>query len=180
MRLSLSSWRSSALIRARGPPARLSTKTDRPLLPLAHRGQDRHRRCPRSLHSYLLVPGAPSSVVIGPPHRPTRPNAGLPFSDLPPFLHGRQVPGYISNYDAFAAKGVKEIFVVAVNDTFVMQAWAKKLAGQSGSPPRRPCLTLTAEHLSTAEGTKVRFIADDTGAFTTCTSCERPSLTRSS
>lgn len=32
-----------------------------------------------------------------------------------------QVPGYIKSYDQFKAKGVNEIFVVAINDVFVMK-----------------------------------------------------------
>ena len=33
------------------------------------------------------------------------------------FVISPQVPAYIASYDEFAAKGVKEIFVIAVNDT---------------------------------------------------------------
>jgi len=33
----------------------------------------------------------------------------------------RQVPGYITSYDAFKAKGVNGIYIVAVNDAFVTQ-----------------------------------------------------------
>ncbi|TCD71110.1 hypothetical protein EIP91_000204 [Steccherinum ochraceum] len=54
------------------------------------------------------------------------------------------VPGYIQAYDKFKAKGVKDVYVVAVNDVFVMQAWKDHLA---------------------SSGTPVRFIADDTGSF---------------
>ncbi|KAF8493589.1 Redoxin-domain-containing protein [Gautieria morchelliformis] len=56
-----------------------------------------------------------------------------------------QVPGYISNYEKFTAKGVQGISVVAVNDVFVTKAWKEKLA---------------------SNGTPVHFIADDKGAFT--------------
>ncbi|KIO03170.1 hypothetical protein M404DRAFT_146468 [Pisolithus tinctorius Marx 270] len=56
-----------------------------------------------------------------------------------------QVPSYVSDYDKFKAKGVKDIFVVAINDVFVMKAWKEKLAPQ---------------------GTGIRFIADDRGEFT--------------
>ncbi|OSX62865.1 hypothetical protein POSPLADRAFT_1056229 [Postia placenta MAD-698-R-SB12] len=56
----------------------------------------------------------------------------------------RQIPGYIERYDQFKAKGVNDIYVVAVNDVFVMKAWKENLA--SG-------------------GTPVRFIADDRGSF---------------
>ncbi|RXW22298.1 hypothetical protein EST38_g3547 [Candolleomyces aberdarensis] len=38
------------------------------------------------------------------------------------------IPGYIDSYEQFKAKGVSEIFVVAVNDTFVTKAWKEKLA----------------------------------------------------
>ncbi|THH16041.1 hypothetical protein EW146_g4531 [Bondarzewia mesenterica] len=55
-----------------------------------------------------------------------------------------QVPGYIEKYDAIKAKGVNDIYVVAVNDTFVMKAWKEKLA---------------------PNGTGVRFISDDQGKF---------------
>lgn len=32
-----------------------------------------------------------------------------------------QIPGYIKNYENFKAKGVKDIYVVAVNDVFTMK-----------------------------------------------------------
>ncbi|ODN77221.1 hypothetical protein L202_05739 [Cryptococcus amylolentus CBS 6039] len=38
-----------------------------------------------------------------------------------------QIPSYIAQYDAFRAKGVKDIYVVAVNDIFVVNAWKDKL-----------------------------------------------------
>ncbi|KAG8908114.1 negative regulator of the PHO system [Tulasnella sp. 403] len=53
-----------------------------------------------------------------------------------------QVPGYIEQYDKFKAKGVNDIYVVAVNDAFVMNAWKEKLGGE-----------------------KVKFLADDKGDF---------------
>ncbi|KAJ3577009.1 hypothetical protein NP233_g19 [Leucocoprinus birnbaumii] len=56
-----------------------------------------------------------------------------------------QIPGYIKLYDDFKTKGVKNIYVVSVNDVFVMKAWKDNMA---------------------PSGTDVRFIADDKGAFT--------------
>ncbi|KAF9242806.1 Redoxin-domain-containing protein [Melanogaster broomeanus] len=56
-----------------------------------------------------------------------------------------QVPQYIADYDEYKAKGIENIYVVAVNDVFVTKAWKEKLAPQ---------------------GTGVRFIADDKGEFT--------------
>ncbi|PCH34733.1 Redoxin [Wolfiporia cocos MD-104 SS10] len=56
----------------------------------------------------------------------------------------RQIPGYIDAYEQFRERGVSNIYVVGVNDVFVMKAWKEKLA---------------------PNGTPVRFIADDGGAF---------------
>ncbi|KAI0739506.1 Redoxin [Daedaleopsis nitida] len=56
-----------------------------------------------------------------------------------------QVPGYIKAYEEFKAKGVDNIYIVAVNDAFVTKAWKEQLA---------------------PEGTPIHFIADDQGAFT--------------
>jgi len=56
-----------------------------------------------------------------------------------------QVPEYIKNYDEFKARGVEGIYVVSVNDIYVVKAWKESLA--SG-------------------GTPVHFLADDTAAFT--------------
>jgi len=53
-------------------------------------------------------------------------------------------PGYIEKYDEFKARGVNDIFIVAVNDAFVTSAWKQKLA---------------------PNGTRVRFIADDQGSL---------------
>ncbi|EAU81656.1 hypothetical protein CC1G_02672 [Coprinopsis cinerea okayama7 len=52
------------------------------------------------------------------------------------------VPAYISNYDKFKAKGVENIYVIAVNDAYVTKAWKEALA---------------------PNGTDIHFIADDTG-----------------
>ncbi|KAG1750636.1 Redoxin-domain-containing protein [Suillus paluster] len=68
---------------------------------------------------------------------------GVPGAFTPPC--SSQVPQYIADYDKFKAKGVNNIYVVAVNDAFVVKAWKEKLAPQ---------------------GTGVRFIADDKGEFT--------------
>jgi len=55
-----------------------------------------------------------------------------------------QVPGYIGMYEKFKERGVNNIYVVGVNDVFVMKAWKEKLA---------------------PDGTPIHFIADDKGAF---------------
>lgn len=53
------------------------------------------------------------------------------------------LPGFLENRDAFYAKGVDEIAVVAVNDHHVMNAWAKSSGGEG----------------------KIRFLADGNAAF---------------
>ena len=54
------------------------------------------------------------------------------------------LPGYVTDYDKFTAKGVEVIACVAVNDAFVMAAWGEN-QGASG---------------------KIRMLADTTGEFT--------------
>lgn len=42
-----------------------------------------------------------------------------------PTCSGKHVPGYLAQHDALLAKGVDEIWCVAVNDGFVMAAWGR-------------------------------------------------------
>lgn len=60
-----------------------------------------------------------------------------------PTCNNNHLPGYLENYDALLARGVDTIAVVAVNDAFVMQAWAR---------------------FTGAEG-KLTFLADGSGHF---------------
>ncbi|RPB16453.1 Redoxin [Morchella conica CCBAS932] len=66
---------------------------------------------------------------------------GVPGAFTPPC--SSQIPGYLSNYNRFVAKGVSDIYVVAVNDIFVVNAWKEKLGKDSN----------------------VHFVADCTGEF---------------
>jgi hypothetical protein len=43
-----------------------------------------------------------------------------------------QVPSYISDLDSFKAKGVSDVYVVTVNDMFVVNAWKKQLLKDAG------------------------------------------------
>ncbi|MGH1352261.1 MAG: peroxiredoxin [Methyloligellaceae bacterium] len=43
-----------------------------------------------------------------------------------PSCHNQHLPGFISNVDAIKAKGVDTVACVAVNDMFVMGAWAQE------------------------------------------------------
>src|SRR5215467_3729168 len=48
-----------------------------------------------------------------------------------PTCHLKHLPGFIDNADAFKKKGVHTVACVAVNDPFVLDAWAKA-AGSKG------------------------------------------------
>lgn len=47
-----------------------------------------------------------------------------------PTCHRNHLPGFLTNFDAIMAKGVDTIACVAVNDPFVMGAWAKDTGGE--------------------------------------------------
>lgn len=68
---------------------------------------------------------------------------GMPGA-FTPTCSNAHLPGYVENADAFKARGVDEIAVLAVNDHHVMSAWAE----QSGARGR------------------VTFLADGNGEFT--------------
>jgi peroxiredoxin (alkyl hydroperoxide reductase subunit C) len=44
-----------------------------------------------------------------------------------PTCSAQHVPGYVAQFDAIKAKGVDEIWCIAVNDPFVMGAWGRDL-----------------------------------------------------
>lgn len=68
---------------------------------------------------------------------------GLPGA-FTPTCSAKHVPGYVANYDKLKAKGVDEIWCLAVNDAFVMSAWGK----------------------DQKVGTKVRMMADGSADYT--------------
>lgn len=47
-----------------------------------------------------------------------------------PTCSNNHLPGYLDNYDAIIAKGVDAVAVVAVNDAYVMSAWARFTGGE--------------------------------------------------
>ena len=68
---------------------------------------------------------------------------GLPGA-YTPTCSAKHVPGYVANFDRLKAKGVSEIWCVAVNDAFVMAHWGKDQKGLG----------------------KIRFLADGAAAWT--------------
>jgi glutaredoxin/glutathione-dependent peroxiredoxin len=64
-----------------------------------------------------------------------------------PTCSNNHLPGYLENHDAIAARGVDAIAVVAVNDHFVMNAWAQ----------------------ATGANGKILFLADGNGDFVRAT-----------
>ena len=68
---------------------------------------------------------------------------GLPGA-FTPTCSAKHVPGYVANYDKLRAKGVDEIWCIAVNDAFVMGAWGREQKA----------------------GSKVRMMADGSAKYT--------------
>jgi len=60
-----------------------------------------------------------------------------------PVCSAQHAPGYLERYDALKAAGVDEIWCTAVNDAFVLGAWARQLKA----------------------GGKIRFLADGSANF---------------
>jgi peroxiredoxin len=54
---------------------------------------------------------------------------GLPGA-FTPTCSAKHVPSYLANLDKLKARGVDEIWCLAVNDAFVMHAWAKDQKAQ--------------------------------------------------
>jgi len=54
---------------------------------------------------------------------------GLPGA-FTPTCSAKHVPSYLTNLDNLKAKGVDEVWCLAVNDAFVMHAWAKDQKAQ--------------------------------------------------
>ena len=49
-----------------------------------------------------------------------------------PVCSDNHLPGYVANVEALRAKGVDRVVCVAVNDPFVLNAWAKSLPSVAG------------------------------------------------
>ncbi|KAF8420724.1 Redoxin [Tirmania nivea] len=98
------------------------------------------------------LPSAPASLTETAPNKTVElPNkgkiviVGVPGAFTPPCSD--HVPTYISAYDDLLKKGISEIYIVGVNDQFVMNAWGKHL----GADPEKH------EH--------IHFCADRNGEF---------------
>ncbi|RPB01187.1 Redoxin [Choiromyces venosus 120613-1] len=96
-----------------------------------------------------LIPAAPGSLwvekednTVSFPSSGKYIIVGVPGAFTPPC--SSQVPGYVENYDKLKEKGVRAVYIVAVNDIFVVNAWKEKLA----------------------EGSETHFLSDSQGEFT--------------
>lgn len=83
---------------------------------------------------FILTLAQGKSIIVGVPGA---------FS---PACSASHAPGYIKLAKEFQAKGVSNIYIVAVNDAFVTKAWSEQLGND-------------------ADASHVRFIADASGAF---------------
>lgn len=58
---------------------------------------------------------------------------GVPLAFSGP-CSNTHIPGFIKQLPTFQSKGYDKLYVVAVNDAFVIGAWAKTLVGEDGNP----------------------------------------------
>lgn len=93
----------------------------------------------------FTIPSTGKQVVVGVP---------AAFS---PGCSNSHIPGYLSQIAKFKEAGVEGIYVVSVNDVFVMNAWSTSFASES----TRDVLHSGGE----GEG-YVKFLADHDGAWT--------------
>jgi len=91
-----------------------------------------------TIQSGDLLPSPPDSLTEKDPGSPVRFQTegkilivGVPGAYTPPCSD--HVPTYILRYDDLKKKGVKEIYIIGVNDQFVMNAWSKHLTSQYGA-----------------------------------------------
>lgn len=93
----------------------------------------------------LALPTSGRQIIVGVP---------AAFS---PGCSNSHIPGYISKVNEFKKAGVDGIYVVSVNDVFVMNAWSNSFSSNS-----------TADVLAT-DGNKdsyIKFLADHDGSWT--------------
>lgn len=74
-----------------------------------------------------------------------------------------QIPGYIGTYEQFKGKGIDNVYVVAVNDVFVLKCVTLFL--ESKEILVMGCCRAWKTQMA-PEGTRVRFIADDKAELT--------------
>ena len=78
-----------------------------------------------SLKLMTATPGGPKEVSTDELFRGRRVVLfGVPGA-FTPTCSAKHLPGFLENIDAMKAKGVDEVVCVAVNDAFVMAAWAR-------------------------------------------------------
>lgn len=103
----------------------------------------------KAAHSAVVSLASASQITVGSPVpdvavKVNSPTETLNFSTLPgknvivvvpaafsPSCSEIQVPEYIGRFKEFEQKGVKGVYVLSVNDIFVMKAWKKDLVAKA-------------------------------------------------
>lgn len=76
---------------------------------------DASNGCPMNPHPVSVSEAAKGKKIV---------IFGLPGA-YTPTCSAKHVPGYVANYDKLKAKGVDEVWCLAVNDVFVMASWGR-------------------------------------------------------
>jgi len=97
--------------------------------------------------SAVLLDGAPSATVnlAEATAKGKYLAVGVPGA-FSPGCSQRHIPGFLEKAKEFKAHGVKHIYVITVNDSFVTSAWKSSLFGNSNSSEVEDYVSVLADH----------------------------------